>query len=207
MHVDLGEFHGKVPFQIVSRDPDRRLDMHESNWRTVTTRPTDVYQWRLLAAHFLKSASSFIGTDTPECLDPLAHSYIPDHFPPFSFPHTRRLPPSSPASPTRVTDVQRAVPLCTLPSQYHNLRGRTLSRRNITSITADHRSAIITVLENVSAYNDGHFRTSGLRSNTLVSRWNRLCMASVLQVPELGASVFTSFNCPTSWCAIVADIS
>ena len=67
-----------------------------------------------------------------------------------SFPHTRRLPPSSPASPTRVTEVQRAVPLCTLPSQNHNLRGRTLRRRNITSITADHRSAIITVLEYVN---------------------------------------------------------
>jgi hypothetical protein len=31
-------------------------------------------------------------------------------------------------------------------------------------------------------------------------------MASVLQVPALGASVFTAFNCPTCWCAIVADI-
>jgi hypothetical protein len=107
LHVGLGEFHGKVHFQIVSRDPDRRLDMHESNSRTVTTRPTDVYQWRLLAALF----SSQLPRLSAQPLTPLSpHSCIPDHFLPCSFSDSSTTVPPSPASPTRVTELQRAVP-------------------------------------------------------------------------------------------------
>ena len=138
--MGLAKFHGKVPFpqaEIVSGDPDRRLDTHESNWPTVTTQ----HRQMCIVASRNRSFSSQLLAHRRDCLD---HSttriYLRLRITSLSF-FFRSIPSSSqPAVPTRTAELERAV-----LSMAYKLHGRTLGRRNIIRITADHRSAIMTI--------------------------------------------------------------